>query len=224
MALKGLIKIFDHQQSGSLSDRLRRKRFNIFKKMLEPLLRPISILDAGGTESFWERMGFTNDANYQITLLNLSSGISNLSSNLKSVAGDVRDMKIFKDKQFDVVFSNSVIEHVGEYSDQKRMAQEVLRVGKLYYVQTPNRYFPIEPHFLFPFFQFLPLKIKIWMIRHFDLGWHERAADFAEARELALSVRLLTKGELQNLFPDAVLEQERFGGMTKSFIVHSPVL
>ena len=63
-------------------------------------------------------------------------------------------MDFFKDKSFDAVFSNSVIEHVGTFEDQKMMANEVIRVTNFYFIQTPNLYFPIEPHFLVPFFQF----------------------------------------------------------------------
>lgn len=57
-------------------------------------------------------------------------------------------MKQFQDNEFDAVFSNSVIEHVGDYEAQRQMANEIMRVGKRYFVQTPNFYFPIEPHIL----------------------------------------------------------------------------
>jgi 2-polyprenyl-3-methyl-5-hydroxy-6-metoxy-1,4-benzoquinol methylase len=79
-------------------------------------------------------------------------------------------MRQFRDHQFDVVYSNSVIEHVGDLDDMRRMAQEIQRVGKRYFLQTPNRYFPIEPHFVFPFFQFLPRPVQISLVQKFRLG------------------------------------------------------
>lgn len=39
---------------------------------------------------------------------------------------------------------------VGKERDQERMAAEILRVGRHCYVQTPNKNFPVEPHFIFP--------------------------------------------------------------------------
>jgi ubiquinone/menaquinone biosynthesis C-methylase UbiE len=86
-----------------------------------------------------------------ITLLNPELSES-APSNFTAFVGDGRSMPQFEDHQFDIVFSNSTIEHVGSIDDQRAMAREIVRVGRKYYVQTPNRYFPIEPHFVFPFF------------------------------------------------------------------------
>lgn len=114
-------------------------------------------------------------------------------------------MTVFPDSEFDVVFSNSVIEHLGTYEDQWKMAEEVRRVGQRYFVQTPNKYFPIEPHFLVPFCQFFPTALRAWLLTRFDLGWHKRAANYKTARRL---------------FPEANLYKERVWGLTKSFIVY----
>lgn len=129
-------------------------------------------------------------------------------------------MKQFKDKEFDVVFSNSVIEHVGGWGNQQKMAKEIQRVGKHYFVQTPNYYFPIEPHFLLPIFQFLPVKRKVWLIQHFTLGWRPKTPDYSEAVKMVNSIRLLTKTELFYLFPKSTVLEEKFLGFTKSFILY----
>ncbi|MBC8844888.1 class I SAM-dependent methyltransferase, partial [Escherichia coli] len=71
------------------------------------------------------------------------------------------DLSEIDDQQFDIVFSNSVIEHLYTWENQEKMAKEVLRVGKYHFIQTPNYWFPIEPHWVFPFFQFLPKSIRI---------------------------------------------------------------
>lgn len=214
-----LRKVADHRQDDTLATRLRRERFGLFKSLVAYLPRPLSILDVGGTQPFWEAMGFTGDPDVQITLLNLSE-VEVDYPNFKSIAGDARDMGAFGNNQFDVVFSNSVIEHVGAREDQFRMARGVMRVGQRYFVQTPNRFFPIEPHFLFPFFQFLPLRFKLFLVSHFDIGWHKKAANRREAIELAGSVRLLTERELRGMFPQARIYRERFFGLNKSFIAY----
>ena len=125
-----------------------------------------------------------------------------------------------KDASFDVVFSNSVIEHVGTYQDQIQMAKEVRRVGKRYFVQTPNKYFPLEPHFLFPLFQFLPINIRVLLLQNFKLGWFSKTPDKVKAREIVESIRLLDKREFISLFPNAELYEEKIFGMTKSFVVY----
>jgi hypothetical protein len=61
----------------------------------------------------------------------------------------------FPDQSFDVVFSNAVIEHLTP-EGQRRMASEILRVGRSWFVTTPNFWFPIEMHHKLPLFQFLP--------------------------------------------------------------------
>ena len=214
-----LRKVADHRKGDTLATRLRRERFSLFKSLVASVPRPLSILDVGGTQPFWEGMGFIGDDDVRITLLNLSKVEVDYPS-FTSVAGDARDMSEFKDKQFDVVFSNSVIEHVGTRHDQQRMAREVMRLGQRYFVQTPNRFFPIEPHFLFPFFQFLPLRLRVFLVSHFDMGWHTKAANRREAVELASSIRLLTERELRGMFPGAKIFREKFLGLNKSFIAY----
>jgi 2-polyprenyl-3-methyl-5-hydroxy-6-metoxy-1,4-benzoquinol methylase len=130
-------------------------------------------------------------------------------------------MSQFRPKEFDFVFSNSVIEHVGSYADQSRMAKEIERVGKRYFVQTPNFYFPIEPHFVFPAFHWLPITIRVWLITHFNLGWYSKFSDVQSASAEVRSIRLLKKREFVRLFPDSKLFEERFFGLTKSFVLYS---
>jgi len=210
-------RIVDNRERSSLANELRRKRFSLFKRLLSRLEGRIRILDIGGTQSYWEQMGFSSTDEACITILNITKPTDSI-PDFTNTVGDARKIQ-FNNMSFDVVFSNSVLEHVGDYEDQRRMAEEVKRVGKRYFIQTPNKYFPIEPHFLFPFFQFLPLSIRVWMVRQFNMGWYRRISDYKEARELVESVRLLKKGELIALFPDATIIPEKFMGMTKSYMV-----
>jgi 2-polyprenyl-3-methyl-5-hydroxy-6-metoxy-1,4-benzoquinol methylase len=217
--VKILKKFADNRRIDSLATKLRRKRFVLFSSLISSLPRPLRILDVGGTEIFWERMDFIKE-DVEIVLLNLSN-VEVTYRNLSNVAGDARKMVQFRDKEFDVVFSNSVIEHVGEYYQQRQMAEEVSRVGKKYFVQTPNYFFPIEPHFLFPCFQFFPVQWKVFLIRHFDVGWFKRIPDVQKATETVNSIRLLTEPELKKLFPGATIYKEKFFGMVKSFIAYN---
>jgi hypothetical protein len=57
------------------------------------------------------------------------------------------------DQRFDLVYSNSVIEHVGGHARREAFAAAVRNAADRYWVQTPYRYFAIEPHWLFPGFQ-----------------------------------------------------------------------
>ena len=128
--------------------------------------------------------------------------------NVTVVQADGTDLP-FEDGEFDVGFSNSVIEHVPEHL-QPAFASEMARVAKRYFVQTPNRYFPIEPHYQLPLFQFLPERGRRALNRRFTLGWQPKG----EWED----INLLSKRDLRRLFPEAEIHRERILGLTKSLI------
>lgn len=185
---------------------------------MDALPRPIRVLDVGGTTVFWERLGYAGDPGIEVVLLNLMEQPSD-HANITSTVGDAADLSAFDDDSFDIVVSNSVLEHLPTPALQARMVSEVRRVGTRVYLQTPNRYFPLEPHFLFPFFGILPIGVRAFLLQHFDLGWHKRVPDRAKALEDVRSIRLLTGSEMRRLFPAARFEDERVLFFTKSFIV-----
>jgi hypothetical protein len=113
-----------------------------------------------------------------------------------------------------------VIEHVGGIEDQSKMANEIRRVGRRYFVQTPNAYFPIEPHFLVPGFQFMPAQMRALLLTKARLGWMPREPSLSKALETVSSIRLLTTAEMRHLFPEAKIYKERFFGMTKSIVAY----
>jgi 2-polyprenyl-3-methyl-5-hydroxy-6-metoxy-1,4-benzoquinol methylase len=218
--MKIIKKIADNRDKTSLAAKMRRKRFQHFLQLLDSIPGPVTILDIGGTQQFWEVMDFTNNDHVHVTLLNVHQ-VETKYHNFTSIVGDATNLVGIPDKSFDVVFSNSVIEHVGDYQQQQCMAHEVERVGLRYFVQTPNYYFPIEPHFLFPGFQWLPLSLRAYLLNHFNLGWIKKIPDLQEAKKFVAQIQLLKKKEFLSLFPEANLYEEKIAGLTKSFIVYS---
>jgi hypothetical protein len=202
----------------SFSNRLRARRFRTFETLVSRLRRPIQILDVGGENSFWEKRGWAGLPDVEITLLNTFSQ-EKINANITPVVGNATDLHRFSDSSFDVVFSNSVIEHLFTFENQARMAAEVRRVGKAFWVQTPNFWFPMEPHFLVPGWQWMPVSARVELLRRCRCGWHQACPDRDRAKKLISEVRLMKANELQAIFPKATLIAERFGGLVKSWIV-----
>lgn len=209
----------DNRVSGSLANSFRRRRFAFLRHLVSHLEKPVRVLDIGGTERYWMMLGSENIQDLNIIVVNLHTEPTSL-PNIRSVVGDARRLG-FSDGSFDVVFSNSVIEHVGSCHDQEMMAREVRRIGQRYFVQTPNRNFPIEPHFLFPYFQFLPVSIRVWLVRHFNMGFFQKTPNADVARKIVTDIRLLAKSDMRRLFPESRLFKEKMLGMTKSITAYA---
>ena len=203
-----------HRLYGAISPRFRRRRMSWFRARvgLQPAER---VLDLGGYPSFWAEAAPPN----LTTVLNLSfpPGTAERSPQFTCVTGDACALP-FADGEFDVVFSNSVIEHVGTWERQQAFAAGARRVGRKLWIQTPARGFFIEPHLLTPFIHWLPARWQRRLIRYFTAwGWLTRPTPAAVDAFLA-EVRLLTRAEVQQLFPDCEILEEKFLGLTKSYI------
>ena len=75
---------------------------------------------------------------------------------VRAVRADGRDLP-FSDGEFDLGFSNAVVEHIaGGRAGQRRFVHELCRVSGSVFVTTPNRWFPLEVHTLRPFVHWLP--------------------------------------------------------------------
>lgn len=203
----------------SLANYFRRRRYARFQELIASLPRPLKILDIGGEENFWKQMGVSFEDGLLITLVNLNAEPVSLPF-VKSISGNACELAVFETGSFDVVFSNSVIEHVGGFSEQAAMAREVSRIGKRFYIQTPARSFPIEPHFLIPFYAVLPQSLRIFLLRNFNLGWYKKIPDRQQAISFLTSFQLLNETQVRTLFPNSRLEKERCLGFTKSYICH----
>ena len=119
--------------------------------------------------------------------------------------------------KYDLVYSNSVIEHVGGHAQRMRFAEAVHKLAGRHWVQTPYRYFPIEPHWLFPGFQFLPLNLRAHLSQRWPLV-HTQSPTRDEGLRAAMGVELLSRSEMAFYFPDSVLRAERMLGAVKALI------
>lgn len=177
-----------------------------------------SILDVGGTEYNWLLLPRVP----RVTLVNLSCNVQPPSRpEFRPVAGDGCRLP-FADGSFDLVFSNSVIEHVGDWERQCRFASEIRRVARRYFVQTPDRTFPVEPHLLTPGLHFLPAGWRMRAARRFTV-WslvEKPSRDRWEfyIRHCTEEVRLLNRPEFQRLFPGAAIRCERLLGKSRALI------
>jgi SAM-dependent methyltransferase len=175
------------------------------------------VLDIGGTPYNWALA----PVRPRLTLLNLPRAREAVSEGMDWVAADGCALP-FGDRSFDVVFSNSVIEHLATIERQRLFAAEVARVGKRYCVQTPNRWFPVETHLLTPWVHYLPKRwqaplVRRWTVWAMLTGIQGERKHFYIEHYLA-GVRLLDRREMQALFPRATVIPERFLGLTKSLI------
>jgi len=223
----------DNNAEKTVSFRLRGERSELFSRFVEAIRKSegleqdtIRIVDIGGTFAWWrnfsERLTQYN-RRIEILLVNPAIDLENQSLNYQGISisariGDARNLSAFQDQEFHVAFSNSVLEHVGVFSEQERMVCEIKRVAKYHFVQTPYRFFPIEPHFLFPFWHFLPVDLRVFLHQKFPIGWRGKAESHAMARRNIDEIKLLDKRDMQALFPESLLLKEQVFGMTKSLV------
>ncbi len=123
-----------------------------------------------------------------------------------------------QDNSFHIAHSNSVIEHVGDWSRMVLFSKELKRIAPRYFIQTPNYWFPIEPHCMTPFFHWLPKPIRILLVMKFSLGNWIKASTVDGAVRKIEGVRLLNRKMFCELFDDAQIETEKFAFMPKSFV------
>lgn len=200
-----------------LMKKFRAKRLGRLVALF-PELENYTVLDVGGTPMMWDllekRYGVRPKT---LVILNLESALVK-TDKYEMVAGNACDLQ-YGDDEFDLVFSNSVIEHVGLENIQS-FASECRRVGKYHFIQTPNKWFPLELHLIAPLIHWLPRKIyrllaPISLLR-FSL-WNNSA----EFYRIVDGTNLLDWKQMKLLFPESEIEAEIVLGMTKSIMVHN---
>jgi ubiquinone/menaquinone biosynthesis C-methylase UbiE len=171
------------------------------------------VIDLGGVAGFWKACPVPLD----ITIVNLPG--SGLERNvdprhtIRLIEADACNLHFVADNEFDLAFSNSVIEHVGPPEKQAALAREVRRVAPSYWVQTPSIWFPIEAHTYMPFWWFYPKSLKRYIMER----WRKRIP--ARTRMVETTTVILRR-DFSEMFPDGKIWTERFLGITKSYVAY----
>ncbi len=164
--------------------------------------------------------GYLASRNVTITSYNaeISGAASAESGIFVERAGDGCDAREYSDNSFDLVHTNSTIEHVGDWGRMESFAREVRRLAPVYYVQTPYYWFPVEPHVLLPVVHWMPEGVRAKIYLHTGLAAYGSYRTLGEAMQRVQSARLLDRAQMTYLFPDSVIRFEWFGPLPKSVI------
>jgi hypothetical protein len=182
-----------------------------------PDLAEMSVIDLGGRLRTWQRAPVRPR---RVHVVNLESPQAEVPEWAVFDQGDACALPAHITRcRYDLVFSNSVIEHVGGHERRLRFAESVHKLAGAHWVQTPYRYFPIEPHWLAPGMQFLPVAARAEMAQLWPLAiW--RPASYQEALTRILNVELLDRTQMHYYFPTSILRCEKLFGITKSLIAY----
>ncbi len=208
-----------HSIFSVVSPYFRQKRMQLFFERIK-VLRSDSLLDVGGFPAFWrERPQFCE----RLDVINIDFKHDHFQVEdeqpwIRTSYANALQLP-YSDKSYEIVFSNSVIEHLHSHEHQIKFAQEVNRVGKRIWIQTPAYEFFIEPHYITPFIHWIPKTIRRKVLRYFTVwGWIEKP-DQKTIDASIEEIKLLRFKEFQALFPDCLILREKFLGIfTKSYI------
>ncbi len=186
----------------------RRRRYDLFVRCLQPGPSD-TMLDVGGYPWVW-----TAQPQFcgPIVTLNVDKiqwhKEDAPNHNITAMAGDGCSLPL-PDQSYDILFSNSVIEHVGDWQRQQQFAAEARRVGKALWVQTPAYECPIEPHYLTPFIHYFAPSLQRKIARWFTVWGLIERPNREQVAAMVGSIRLLRKAEMSRLFPDCEIITER---------------
>lgn len=204
---------------------LDRSRFREvrFRTYVFPIIASIierkgscTILDMGGDPESWRHSSLQQAV--KILILNIERKEKPADPRIEVMEGDARDVPSLGDGSFDFVYSNSLIEHVGRWSDMKRVAAEIRRLAPAYYVQTPNFWFPIDPHSNMPFIHWLPQSVQRRVFSSKARGFYKKPGNFDEAMGIIDGTSMLDRQQMAALFPGADILAEPFLFLSKSFV------
>lgn len=208
-----------------IQSHFRTRRFQLVEGMIRQILSEkaeMTILDCGGRADYWERLPAELRSRVKITVLNFQSEIDLYPTEqgdlrIEEVVGDACNMPQYADQSFDLAHSNSVIEHVGSYQNMQRFADETRRVGRRFFVQTPNFWFPVDPHYGVPFVHWLPDSVKVALFTRVNVGYSKKCS-FADAVAQIDHTKIISGRMMRAFFPGAEIRHERLLGLAKSLM------
>ena len=179
-----------------------------------PDFAQMQIVDLGGDTAYWRAANVRPE---RVTIVSIDDwALGDPCSWMDTVQADACDPDAVAGA-FDLVFSNSVIEHVGGPRHRRGFAETVHKLAPHHWVQTPYRYFPLEPHLIFPGFQFLPPASKVQVATKWPLS-HIRGRADVDPVQYVMDHELLTVTEMRALFPESEILRERVAGIVKSLV------
>jgi hypothetical protein len=199
----------------SLSEHARRRRWTEFLRRF-PDIAQLRVLDLGGTVGTWLGAPFRPA---HVVVVNVDPRLAGHGDWYLSLVGDACDPDPeVRARDYDLVFSNSLLEHVGGHAQRRRLAGVVDQLGPLHWVQTPYRYFPVEPHWLIPGMQFLPVATRVAIARRRPFGPANRTTPVGELVDEVAAVELVSAIEMRSYFPSSDIWFERVAGLPKSLV------
>ena len=194
----------------------RTKRLSLLYRSM-PISNSSRVLDLGGSLFFWELAHQQGLPVPKITIVNWDKPRTPVPPYAEWIVADALQLT-FPDHEFDIVFCNSLIEHLGTRESQEKLAKQIQRLAPRYFVQTPHRRFPFEPHLLTPFVHWFPASLRKKMIRNFTVWGLLARPSHAQCEMLVNEISLLDTRTMASLFSGGEIHVESFMGMPKSVI------
>ena len=210
----------------SLSRISRERKLKLFERQMKPEAHE-KVLDVGAQVSsnpvdvqFIDAYPWKENITAANIMQDFLDVVKSRYPSINTQLADARRLP-WPDKHFDIVFSNAVIEHVGDFADQRQMASEIMRVGKRWFVTTPNRWYPFEFHMRMPFVTWLPGQSYLGFskIVHYSPYWRK----YIFGRRYGGQLRLMSARELKKCFPNSRIIKQRVTFMAETLIVVGPI-
>jgi len=208
----------------------REQRLKRFNKFMNGVTGPIRLIDLGGTVKFWENWGLSERPSFEVTLVNNHDKDKCHADdpirlpNIRRLRADVLTLSAADFAEYDVIFSNSLIEHLPGRELQLKLARAIVDSGQPYFLQTPNKRSPLDPHFprpYVPFFAAYPRSLQARLLSWSALGSSSASPSYDAALTRLENYYPLTTRDVRQLFPQAKILLERPFGVPMSIIAMS---
>jgi hypothetical protein len=208
----------------------REQRLKLFNDFMKGVSGHTRLVDLGGTVKFWENWGLATQPLLNVTLVNNHDRDKQYADepiklpNMRRLNADVLTLSAADFAEYDVIFSNSLIEHLPGRDLQRQLARAIIDSGRPYFLQTPNKRSPLDPHFprpYVPFFATYPRTVQARLLSWSALGSSSASPSYDAAITRLENYFPLTIRDVRQLFPQARIVVERPMGVPLSIIAMS---